>query len=152
MSKRYSYRNLIVWQKAQDLVVDVVKLVENAPKTWANAVIVRQIVSSATSISANIAEGHGRYASGAHRNHLSIARGSAAETDSWANTIMRLDWITVDEEQQLHKQCNEIIAILSSKMIKLEQEHNKNRTISDQSAEYNVEHNLPFPFEETDFA
>jgi four helix bundle protein len=38
---------------------------------------------SSSSIGANIAEGHGRFSLAAFRDHLQIARGSAAETDNW---------------------------------------------------------------------
>ena len=120
VAEKYSYRNLIVWQRAQELALAVMQLVQQVPQSWANAVIVRQIVGSATSIGANIAEGHGRYTVGAHRNHLSIARGSAAETDSWLDLMRRSGWIGEKQEAQLHQECNELIAILTSKMRKLD--------------------------------
>ncbi len=136
MSETYSYRNLIMWNKAQELVMDVIQLISNLPNSWSNAVIVRQIVSSATSISANIAEGHGRFSLGAHKNHLSIARGSAAETDNWANTLFWLGYIDDDAEKRIQKRCNEIIAMLSSKMRKLEQSQ---QNLHESTAQYHVD-------------
>lgn len=59
MTQRYSYRNLIMWQRAQELALAIIQIVHRLPQSWANAVLARQIVSSATSIRANIAEGHG---------------------------------------------------------------------------------------------
>jgi len=81
VAKDYSYRNLILWQRAQALALRVIQIVQHLPNNWGTAVIARQIIASATSVSANIAEGHARFTPGAHRQHLSIAKGSAAETD-----------------------------------------------------------------------
>jgi four helix bundle protein len=116
VARNYNYRNLIVWQRAQELALAIIELVQRLPQSWANAVLVRQMVSAATSIGANIAEGHGRYTPRAHRNHLSIAKGSAAETDSWLDLLRRAGWITAEEEAPLHAECMEIMAILTSKI------------------------------------
>ena len=89
MSKEYNHRNLIVWQRAQELAHQMIQLTKRLPQSWANAVLARQIISAATSIGVNIAEGHGRFTPGAHGNHLSIAKGSAAETDSWLDSLCR---------------------------------------------------------------
>jgi four helix bundle protein len=90
------------------------------PQSWANAVIARQIIASASSIGANIAEGHGRFTFGAHRNHLSIAKGSAAETDSWLDLMRREQVITEAEEQRLRERCSELTVMLTSKIRELE--------------------------------
>src|SRR6478672_11670878 len=100
MTKSYSHRNLIVWQRAQELA--------------------RQIIMAASSIGANIAEGHGRYTLGAHGNHLSIAKGSAAETDSWLDSLRREGYLTAEEEAPLHQECMEIMTMLTSKILDLE--------------------------------
>ena len=73
----YNYRNLVVWRQAQDLALEVIKVAGRLPNTGAAAVLARQLVASAASIGANIAEGHGRFSLAAYRNHLSIAKGSA---------------------------------------------------------------------------
>ena len=54
-----SHRDLIVWQKAMDLVVSVYAATENFPKTEVYG-LTSQIRRCATSIPANIAEGQGR--------------------------------------------------------------------------------------------
>src|SRR5262249_21094875 len=94
VSRDYTYRNLVLWQKAQTLAVQVIQITQHLPHTWGNAIIARQIIASATSISANVAEGHGRYSFGAYRNHLSIAKGSATETDSWLDLLRQLGAIS----------------------------------------------------------
>ncbi|PDW02900.1 four helix bundle protein [Candidatus Viridilinea mediisalina] len=120
MTKTYHFRNLILWQQAQDLGHAVIQLTKRMSQSWANAVIGRQIIASATSIAANIAEGHGRFSYGAHRNHLSIARGSVAETDSWIDLLWREGVLTLDEATQFHNRCDQLSAMLTTKIRSLE--------------------------------
>ena len=101
MSDRYSYRNLILWQQAQELAHDIIQITKRMTPSWASAIIV---------------EGHGRFSVAAHRNHLSIARGSAAETDSWLDLMRREGILNEDEESQLHIRCRKLIAMLTTKI------------------------------------
>jgi len=39
MAGNYTHRNLIVWQRAQELGYQVSKLTQRLPQSWANAVI-----------------------------------------------------------------------------------------------------------------
>ena len=58
-TKIQSYKNLIVWQKAMDLVDEVYKLTEQFPKSEFY-VLTPQMRRSAISIPSNIAEGSRR--------------------------------------------------------------------------------------------
>jgi four helix bundle protein len=120
MASNYTHRKLIVWERAQELGYQMCQLTQRLPQSWANAVLARQIVSAATSVGANIAEGHGRYTPAAHRNHLLIARGSLAETDSWLDQLRRAGHITAAEESPLLQECTEIKAILTKKILMLD--------------------------------
>jgi four helix bundle protein len=82
-------------------------------------VATRQFVAAATSVRANIAEGHGRYSRAAYRNHLSIARGSTAETMDWIDLLRSIDLLSAGEERQLAQRCQRIMAALTSAMQKL---------------------------------
>jgi four helix bundle protein len=151
---RYSYRNLILWQRAQELAHDVIQVTKRLPNSWASAVIARQIISSATSIGANIAEGHGRFTFAAYRSHLSIARGSTAETDSWLDLLYREGLLEKDEEQRLHQRCRQLLGMLTTKINVLDSENNRNKnSMRETSAEYTVD--LPIDptilFDETDY-
>lgn len=70
-----SYRDLVVWQKGMDLVVDCYHLTATFPKAETYG-LVSQIRRAATAVPANIAEGHGRDHLGDYLHHLSIAKGS----------------------------------------------------------------------------
>jgi four helix bundle protein len=152
MAKEYSHRNLIVWQRAQELAHRMIQLAQRLPQNWANAVLARQIISASTSIGANIAEGHGRYTPGAHGNHLSIAKGSAAERDSWLDILRREGRITPEEEVPLHAECMEIMAMLKSKILDLERlEQSSKPKIREASEAYEFGNQPPFPFRPEDY-
>jgi four helix bundle protein len=66
MPSEYSFRNLVLWQKAQQLAEEVVAVVAGLPPGPVSAVVGRQLLAAASSIGANVAEGHGRFSLAAH--------------------------------------------------------------------------------------
>ena len=147
VAKDYSFRNLILWQRAQTLALQVIKLVQRMPNSWSTAVVARQIIASATSVSANIAEGHARFTPGAHRNHLSIAKGSAAETDSWLDLLRRLGHLSDDEEGALHDECLWITESLKSKILDLERyDQPKRGSVKEVAEAYIVSNDTDIPY------
>ncbi len=140
----YTYRNLILWQKAQDMTLEVVRLVGGLPNDRVAPVLTRQIVRSASSIAANIAEGHGRYTLAAHRNHLSIAKGSACETDSWLDLLRRAGYLDPETEARLHAACQEIIRMLTAKIVDIERKETTGRKkIGEEPALYQADTSEP---------
>ena len=119
-NSNYSYRNLLLWQKAQALALEIIRTVTRLRRDPAAQVIGRQIIGAASSIAANIAEGHGRFTLPAHRNHLSIAKGSACETDGWVDLLHRAGFIDAASESSLHDSCDQLIRMLTAKIVQLE--------------------------------
>ena len=76
-----SYRDLLVWQKEMDLVVESYRIAALLPKSETYGFAI-QIQRSAVSVPANIAEGHGRDHLGDYLRHLSIANGSLMELET----------------------------------------------------------------------
>ncbi|MDP2949642.1 MAG: four helix bundle protein [Chloroflexota bacterium] len=141
----YSFRNLILWQKAQELALAVIKVLATLPRGDAAQIIARQLVASAGSIGANVAEGHGRFSLAAHRNHLSIAKGSACETDGWLYLLRRAGYLDPDIERGLHQDCQEIIRMLTAKILDLERRENRRglATLRENSSPYEAADYLP---------
>jgi len=81
-----SYRDLIVWQKAMDLVVQCYNLTKNFPNSELYG-LTSQLRRAAVSIPSNIAEGHGRSSTKAYVNHLMIAHGSLMELETTAYSV-----------------------------------------------------------------
>ena len=86
--KANDYRELIAWQQSIELAVECERLCDRLPPRASS--IVGQTRRSATSISANIAEGNGRASRADYLRHLSIAHGSLKELESHLHFISRV--------------------------------------------------------------
>lgn len=84
-----NYKNLIVWQKAMELVVEVYNITEKYPVSERYGLI-SQSRRCAISIPSNIAEGSRRNGSGEFYHFLSIAFGSGAELETQKEIAKRL--------------------------------------------------------------
>lgn len=87
----HNFRDLIVWQKAMALALDVYKLTRQFPKEELY-VLTAQVRRAAISIPSNIAEGHARQGR-EYASYLSIARGSAAEVETQLLIAVQLEYI-----------------------------------------------------------
>lgn len=87
-----SYRELIAWQKAMDLVETVYKVTASFPREEVYG-LTAQVPRSAVSIPSNIAEGQGRTSTRDFLNFLSIARGSLCEMETQILVGERLGYI-----------------------------------------------------------
>ena len=76
-----NYRDLIAWQKAMELTVEVYRATSKYP-AGERFGLQSQMRSAAVSVPSNIAEGQGRRSSGAFCQHLSIAHGSVRELET----------------------------------------------------------------------
>ena len=135
----YSYRNLLLWQKAQDLALEIIRVVSRLPNDPAAHVIGRQVIRAASSIAANVAEGHGRFTLPAHRNHLSIAKGSACETDGWVDLLRRAGFVDAAIERRLHEACDELIRMLTAKIRQLERLEQSKKRIGEEPSPYSAD-------------
>ena len=95
--KTFSYRNLIVWQKAKLLVRLVYAEVKRLPAEERYA-LGDQIRRAVVSIPSNIAEGAGRASNRDYGHFLSIARGSLYETINQLEIAQDLGYATLTEE------------------------------------------------------
>lgn len=82
----------------------------------------KQLVRSADSISANIAEGYGRYFYKENRNFCYYSRGSLLETKNWLAKSVRRGLISTEKHDplsskldDLHKSLNAYIGAISKK-------------------------------------
>jgi four helix bundle protein len=84
-----SYRDLIIWQKAMDLVIATYELTEQFP-THERYGLVSQMRRAAIAIPSNIAEGYQRHSSREYLQFLSIAFASGAELETHIEICKRL--------------------------------------------------------------
>ena len=76
-----NYRDLIVWQKAMELVMLIYRTTKSFPKEEVYG-LTSQMRRAAVSIPSNIAEGQGRNTKRDLRNFLAIAMGSLRELET----------------------------------------------------------------------
>lgn len=84
-----TYKNLIVWQKAMELVVEIYKITEDYPKSELYG-LTSQTNRASVSIPANIAEGRRRGGEKDYRHFLLISFASGAELETHVELVKRL--------------------------------------------------------------
>jgi four helix bundle protein len=95
-----SFEELRVYQQAENLA----DLVWNIVLGWyalAKDTVGKQMIRSADSIGANIAEGHGRGSYNDNRRFVRIARGSLYETRHWLRRAFRRKLLSEKQTQKL---------------------------------------------------
>jgi four helix bundle protein len=130
------FKSLVVWQKAQSLAVTLVALVDGLPRSRSADTLGNQLLRAATSIPANIAEGYGRYSEAAYRSHLSIARGSLFEVQSWLDLLQRTGYTEEPRIQVLLRDSEELARLLTATMKPLRSA--RQGAIREESGEYEV--------------
>lgn len=106
------YSELLVWQKSMDLVTEIYQVTQQFPQEERFGLI-GQIRRASVSIPANVAEGHGRKATKAYMNHVSIANGSLMELETLIEIAVRLRYIDADSVRRLFAASDEIGKMLS---------------------------------------
>ena len=79
--KTKSFKDLIVWQKAYRLVLEIYKITKDFPKSETHG-LAQQMRRAAVSLPSNIAEGYGRRHKTEYKQFLSIAYGSLSELET----------------------------------------------------------------------
>jgi len=117
------YEDLIVWQKAMDLVAEIYKIVKLLPNDELYA-LSDQMRRAAVSIPSNIAEGQERNTTKDFINYLFIARGSKAELETQLLICVRLQYLNQSQIEtaqglliEIGKMLNAIIQSLSAKLL-----------------------------------
>ena len=102
-----SYRDLLVWQKSMDLVVDTYKAVSAFPKEEIYG-LTSQIKRAVVSVPSNIAEGSSRRSKQEFMRFINIAKGSLAELETQFIVALRLNFIKEDILKTILSKSDEI--------------------------------------------
>jgi four helix bundle protein len=102
-----TYRDLIVWQKAMDLVEAIYRSTNPFPSEERFG-LVSQMRRASVSIPSNIAEGYGRKDRGDYCRHLSYANGSLKELETQILIALRLGFFTDETQQPLWDLAQEV--------------------------------------------
>ncbi|MBW2023075.1 MAG: four helix bundle protein [Deltaproteobacteria bacterium] len=107
-----SHRDLLVWQKAMDMTVQVYAICKMLPKEETYGLI-SQMTRAAASVAANIAEGHARGSTKEYTHFLAIAKGSLMETETFLDLALRLGYIKEDQAQTVQQKITEVSKMLT---------------------------------------
>ena len=98
------YRDLIVWQEAMDIAVEVYSLTRAFPREETFG-MTSQMRRCAASIPANIAEGFGRAQRRTFVQFLRIAQGSLKELETHTTLCGRVGLLTAENVADLDRRC-----------------------------------------------
>lgn len=104
---KHNPKELMIWQKAMELTVNVYKATAEFPKAEVYG-ITAQMRKCAVSVPSNIAEGAGRNTDGEFNQFLGIANGSAFELMTQVELSRRLDMMDIQTAEKLLADIDEI--------------------------------------------
>ncbi len=108
-----SYRNLIAWQKAKALVIEIYKSTRNFPKDEQYG-LTSQMRRAAISVPSNIAEGRGRHSRKELLQFLYQARGSLLELENQVDIARDLGYVPEEAYASIVGKTEELGRILNS--------------------------------------
>jgi four helix bundle protein len=108
-----SFRNLLVWQKSHELVLQVYRITRDFPREELYG-LTSQMRRAAVSVPSNIAEGCGRGSDPDFARFLIIAAGSASELEYQLLLSRDLGYLETTLHHSLEEKATEIKRMLSS--------------------------------------
>jgi len=106
------HRDLVVWQKAMDLVTEIYRVTIRFPKEELYG-LVSQLRRAAVSIPSNLAEGHGRNSRNEFHHFIGQARGSLAEVETQIEIAKNLDYLSQETALELLAEVDELGRMLT---------------------------------------
>ena len=136
-----NYQELIFYQKARQVAKDVNALVKSWPKTMQAREISRQIFRSASSVGANIAEGHGMHQGTEYVHYLIIAQGSANETEHRLPTAQDCGLGPPEKIAKILSLNNEVVRMVTSTISTIRSKQGS-KSIRENRVDYNTDVNV----------
>jgi four helix bundle protein len=106
-----SYKELVVWQRAMDLVVEIYKVTRSFPREEMYG-LVAQIRRAVVSVASNVAEGQARGKGREFAKFLRIALGSLQEVKTQLIVSERLGYVVKEKTSTMVKLANEVGRLL----------------------------------------
>lgn len=113
-----TYKDLILWQKAMELVKSTYLLIRKLPKEETYA-LSDQMRRAAISIPSNIAEGNGRKSKTEYIRFLDISRGSLFELETQLNIGVMLEFFNDNDVKEIFGLITEVNKMINSLITKL---------------------------------
>jgi four helix bundle protein len=107
-----SYRDLIAWQKAIQLVTEIYRATQDFPDRERFG-LTSQLRRAAVSVPSNIAEGQGRQSTGEFKQSLGHARGSLLEVETQVFIARNLEYLSQEQSTRLINRTEEVGRIVN---------------------------------------
>ncbi|HXG87721.1 MAG TPA: four helix bundle protein [Vicinamibacterales bacterium] len=107
------YKNLVVWQRADDLFIDVHRLTHQQFPADERYELGRQLLRAALSVPSNIVEGNARFHTREKLNFFNIASGSLSEVTYGLHAAKRLGYVDDDTYRRLDDSARMVAAPLN---------------------------------------
>lgn len=114
----FMFERLIVYQRSVDFADRVMQVAANRPRGM--GFLFDQLLRAATSISANLAEGNGRFTPADRRHFFHIARGSTHECVPLVELASRHQMIDPAEADEFRRELEEIARMTAGLIAGLE--------------------------------
>ncbi len=122
--KTEGFEQMEVWQDSIDLAVNIYKITSSFPKSEIYS-ITNQMRRASSSVSANLAEGYGRYNHKEKLQFYKIANGSLLETKSFFYLAQRLGHISNEDLDSLLVDFVSLQKQISSLVRSIREKHEK---------------------------
>jgi four helix bundle protein len=109
---KLSYRDLVAWKRAVELVTHVYGLTKSFPDDERYG-LAAQLRRAAVSVASNIAEGQGRFSRGEFKQFLGHARGSLLEIETQMTIATNLGYLDSRQSEVVFELSSEVGRILN---------------------------------------
>jgi len=113
--QRGGFKDLLVWQKAFALVLEVYEATKAFPKEEQYG-LVSQLRRASVSIAANIAEGYERQRRKEYRQFLAMSKGSLGEVETCLLLSKELQFLSAGGFSALESRRHEVVRLLTGLM------------------------------------
>lgn len=120
------YKDLECYKQGRELRIFISSLVKRFP-AHEKFLLTAQILDSSRSVTANIAEGYGRYTYTDTRNFFIISRGSVTETIEHLCTAFDEKYITNEELKTGEEKCELVFKLINGYINYLDNQKNQNK-------------------------
>lgn len=116
-----SFRDLVVWQKAMELVTAIYRATDSFPAREKYG-LTNQLCRAAVAIPSDIAEGKGRISKKEYVQMLARARGSSYEVQTQLEIAFNLTFLNADTFEILAARAAEVGCLLNGLIAKIQQQ------------------------------
>jgi four helix bundle protein len=119
------FHDLMVWQKAHEIFIQIVKDIEKFPKTKAAYILSDQLIRAIGGISSGISEGYGAGQGKEFPYRLMVSRKECSEAADWLLKAQDLSYIPPDRLKYYIQNLDEIRKMLNSLAGKLRERNTR---------------------------